>query len=84
MPLQAGPYEAVLTHGFLVDEKGRKMSKSLGNGIDPLEVINEMGADILRLWVSSADYRSDVAVSPGILKQATSPIERFVIPLDIC
>ncbi|NMA02345.1 MAG: isoleucine--tRNA ligase [Clostridia bacterium] len=71
------PYEAVLTHGFLVDEKGRKMSKSLGNGIDPLEVINEMGADILRLWVSSADYRSDVAVSPGILKQATESYRKI-------
>lgn len=63
------PYKAVLTHGFLVDEKGRKMSKSLGNGVDPLEVINQMGADILRLWVSSADYKTDVAVSPNILKQ---------------
>ncbi|MCR4441151.1 MAG: isoleucine--tRNA ligase [Peptococcaceae bacterium] len=65
------PYRAVLTHGFLVDEMGRKMSKSLGNGIDPLEVIEQMGADILRLWVSSADYRTDVAASPNILKQIT-------------
>ncbi|WP_243137496.1 isoleucine--tRNA ligase [Heliorestis convoluta] len=63
------PYRAVLTHGFLVDEQGRKMSKSLGNGVDPLDVIKEMGADILRLWVTSADYRSDVAVSPNILRQ---------------
>lgn len=63
------PYKAVLTHGFLVDEKGRKMSKSLGNGIDPLQVINDMGADILRLWVSSADYRNDVAASPRIMNQ---------------
>jgi len=63
------PYKAVLTHGFLVDEKGRKMSKSAGNGIDPLDVIKQMGADILRLWVSSADYRSDIAASPNILKQ---------------
>lgn len=63
------PYKAVLTHGFLVDEQGRKMSKSLGNGVDPLKVIEQMGADILRLWVSSADYRNDVAISPGILKQ---------------
>lgn len=65
------PYKQVLTHGFLVDEKGRKMSKSLGNGIDPLEVIDQMGSDILRLWVSSADYRSDIAVSKNILKQIT-------------
>lgn len=71
------PYKAVLTHGFLVDEKGRKMSKSLGNGIDPLEVIEKMGADILRLWVSSADYRSDVAVSPGILKQVTETYRKI-------
>ncbi|HHW44795.1 isoleucine--tRNA ligase [Desulfofundulus thermobenzoicus] len=63
------PYRAVLTHGFVVDEQGRKMSKSLGNVVDPLKVIQQMGADILRLWVSSADYRGDLAVSPGILKQ---------------
>ncbi|MBC9783295.1 isoleucine--tRNA ligase [Heliobacterium chlorum] len=63
------PYKAVLTHGFLVDEQGRKMSKSLGNGVDPLAVIKDMGADILRLWVASVDYRNDVAVSPNILRQ---------------
>jgi isoleucyl-tRNA synthetase len=71
------PYKAVLTHGFLVDEKGRKMSKSLGNGIDPLKVIEQMGADILRLWVSSADYRTDVAASPGILKQVTESYRKI-------
>ena len=63
------PYRQVLTHGFLVDEKGRKMSKSMGNGVDPLQVINDMGADIIRLWVSSADYKNDVAASPGIMTQ---------------
>ncbi|MEW6661629.1 MAG: isoleucine--tRNA ligase [Bacillota bacterium] len=63
------PYHAVLTHGYVVDEQGRKMSKSLGNGIDPMDVIKEMGADILRLWVASADYRRDVAASPNIMKQ---------------
>lgn len=63
------PYKAVLTHGFLVDEKGRKMSKSLGNGVDPLQVVKDMGADILRLWVSSADYKNDVAASPKIMTQ---------------
>lgn len=63
------PYKAVLTHGYVVDEKGRKMSKSLGNGVDPMEVIEEMGADILRLWVASADYKRDVAASPNIMKQ---------------
>jgi isoleucyl-tRNA synthetase len=71
------PYKAVLTHGFLVDELGRKMSKSLGNGVDPLEVIKQMGADILRLWVSSADYRNDVAISPGILKQITEAYRKI-------
>jgi len=71
------PYRAVLTHGFLVDENGRKMSKSLGNVVDPLKVIKQMGADILRLWVSSADYRSDLAVSPNILKQLTEAYRKI-------
>jgi isoleucyl-tRNA synthetase len=63
------PYRAVLTHGFVVDEQGRKMSKSLGNVVDPLKVIEQLGADILRLWVCSADYRGDLAASDNILKQ---------------
>ncbi|MGI5874218.1 MAG: isoleucine--tRNA ligase [Bacillota bacterium] len=63
------PYKAVLTHGFLVDEKGHKQSKSVGNTVDPLKVIDKMGADVLRLWVASADYRNDLACSDGILKQ---------------
>jgi len=71
------PYKTVLTHGFLVDEQGRKMSKSLGNGIDPLKVIEQMGADILRLWVSSADYRTDVAASPNIMKQMTEAYRKI-------
>lgn len=71
------PYRSVLTHGYVVDEKGRKMSKSLGNGIDPLDVIKQMGADILRLWVASADYRKDIAVSPGILKQMTEAYRKI-------
>ncbi len=71
------PYKSVLTHGFLVDEQGRKMSKSLGNGIDPLDVAEKMGADILRLWSSSADYRNDVAVSPNILKQVTESYRKI-------
>lgn len=71
------PYKAVLTHGFLVDEKGRKMSKSLGNTLDPLEIINKMGADVLRLWVSSADYRSDLAISNGILKQVSETYRKI-------
>ncbi len=71
------PYKSVLTHGFLVDEQGRKMSKSLGNGIDPQDIIKQMGADILRLWVSSADYRSDVAASPNIMKQMTEAYRKI-------
>ncbi|RJX17121.1 MAG: isoleucine--tRNA ligase [Ammonifex sp.] len=63
------PYRAVLTHGFLVDEQGRKMSKSLGNVVEPQKVIKQLGADILRLWVCSADYRGDLAASENILKQ---------------
>ncbi len=71
------PYRAVLTHGFVVDEQGRKQSKSLGNVVDPAKVIKQMGADILRLWVSSADYRSDLAASPAILKQLTEAYRKI-------
>jgi len=63
------PYRAVLTHGFVVDEQGYKMSKSLGNVIEPQQILQELGADILRLWVCSADYRNDLAVSANILRQ---------------
>ncbi len=63
------PYKQLLTHGFLVDEDGKKQSKSLGNTISPLNIIKDYGADVLRLWVSSADYRSDIANSMGIFKQ---------------
>lgn len=63
------PYRAVLTHGMIIDLEGRKMSKSLGNGISPQDIIKQYGADILRLWISSADYRNDVKVSNEILKQ---------------
>lgn len=74
------PYKSVLTHGFTIDEHGRKMSKSLGNlgnvG-DPLKVINELGADILRLWVSSADYRTDIAVSDAIIKQTAEAYRKI-------
>lgn len=63
------PYKAVLSHGFTLDGEGRKMSKSLGNTVDPLKVCNQLGADILRLWVSSTDYQSDQRLSDDILKQ---------------
>lgn len=62
------PYEQVVTHGFTIDEKGYKMSKSLGNVIDPHKIINTNGADILRLWVASVYYPDDVALSDEILK----------------
>lgn len=63
------PYKGVLSHGFVLDGEGRKMSKSLGNVVDPLKVMKQYGADILRLWVASVDYQSDVRLSDSILKQ---------------
>ena len=71
------PYNICLSHGFVVDEKGRKMSKSLGNTLDPLDIIKDKGADILRLWVSSADYHRDVAVSEKIMKQMTETYRKI-------
>jgi isoleucyl-tRNA synthetase len=65
------PYKAILSHGFALDGEGRKMSKSLGNTIDPNKVCDKLGADILRLWVSSVDYQSDVRISDNILSQIT-------------
>ncbi len=62
------PYEAVLTHGFVLDEQGRKMSKSLGNVVAPQDVAGKLGADILRLWVVSSDYTEDLRIGPEILK----------------
>ncbi|MDR1741561.1 MAG: isoleucine--tRNA ligase, partial [Synergistaceae bacterium] len=61
------PYREVLTHGFILDGEGHKMSKSLGNSVAPQEVVDEYGADILRLWVASTDYRNDVRISKGII-----------------
>ena len=65
------PYKEVLTHGYTVDEQGRKMSKSIGNVVAPQEIIKESGADVLRLWVLASDYKSDVSVSKNIIKQVT-------------
>jgi len=62
------PYDAVLTHGFVLDEKGQKMSKSLGNVTSPQEVMEKSGADILRLWVAASDYSDDLRIGPDILK----------------
>ncbi|MCZ6559619.1 MAG: isoleucine--tRNA ligase [Gammaproteobacteria bacterium] len=71
------PYKQVLTHGFTVDENGRKMSKSLGNTIAPQEVVNVMGADVLRLWVAATDYRGEISVSDEILKRAADSYRRI-------
>lgn len=71
------PYRAVLTHGFIVDEQGRKMSKSLANGVAPEKITNRDGADILRLWVASADYRNDVHISDRILKNLSEEYRRI-------
>ncbi|BDX05693.1 isoleucine--tRNA ligase [Planctobacterium marinum] len=71
------PYKEVLTHGFTVDEQGRKMSKSLGNTVSPQDVMNKLGADILRLWVASTDYRGEIAVSDQILKRAADSYRRI-------
>jgi isoleucyl-tRNA synthetase len=74
---QQAPYRAVLTHGFVVDADGRKMSKSLGNVIAPREVIDKYGAEILRLWVSATDYREDIRISENILKQLSDAYRRI-------
>ncbi|UPG87060.1 isoleucine--tRNA ligase [Luteibacter aegosomatis] len=70
------PYDHVLTHGFTVDAQGRKMSKSLGNGIEPQEIMKTLGADILRLWICSTDYRNEMALSDEILKRVTDTYRR--------
>nr|MCU0790626.1 isoleucine--tRNA ligase [Nitratireductor sp.] len=71
------PYDAVLTHGFVMDEEGRKMSKSLGNVVTPQDVIKQSGADILRLWVASADYSEDLRIGPEILKTAVDSYRKL-------
>ena len=71
------PYKQLLTHGFVVDQNGRKMSKSLGNVVAPQEVYNEFGADILRLWTASTDYSGELAISKEILKRVTESYRRI-------
>ncbi len=71
------PYKSVLTHGWVVDGQGRKMSKSLGNGILPQEVVEQYGADILRLWVASSDYHADIRISKDILKQLSESYRKI-------
>ncbi|MFA4905013.1 MAG: isoleucine--tRNA ligase [Candidatus Margulisiibacteriota bacterium] len=67
--MDRAPFDAVLTHGFTIDDHGKKMSKSLGNVVDPQAVVKKYGADVLRLWVASTDFRNDMAASDMILKQ---------------
>ncbi|MCF8500279.1 MAG: isoleucine--tRNA ligase [Rhodospirillum sp.] len=71
------PYDAVLTHGFLLDEKGDKLSKSKGNAESPQKVVSTAGADIMRLWVVSSDYTGDIRFGPEILKQTTDTYRRL-------
>jgi isoleucyl-tRNA synthetase len=71
------PYKSVLTHGMVIDLEGRKMSKSLGNGIAPGDIIKQYGADILRLWVASSDYTTDVRISNEILKQLSESYRKI-------
>ncbi|KNX42582.1 Isoleucine--tRNA ligase [Roseovarius tolerans] len=71
------PYRGVLTHGFTLDEKGNKMSKSLGNTVAPEEVVKQYGADILRLWVAQADYTADLRIGPEILKGVADSYRRL-------
>jgi len=74
---KAAPYRQCLTHGFTVDEHGRKMSKSLGNGIEPQEIMRTLGADILRLWIASADYSNEMSLSQEILKRNADAYRRL-------
>lgn len=71
------PFESVLTHGFVVDGDGRKMSKSLGNVIAPDDIIKNSGADILRLWVASSDYNEDIRISPQILQRLSEAYRKI-------
>ena len=75
--LEEAPYKAVLTHGWTVDGEGKAMHKSLGNAVAPEEVINKYGADILRLWVASSDYRVDVRASDAIFKQLSESYRKI-------
>jgi isoleucyl-tRNA synthetase len=74
---ERAPYRGVVTHGFTVDEHGRKMSKSLGNGIEPQEVVNSLGADVLRLWVAATDYANEMSLSQEILKRTSDAYRRL-------
>tara|TARA_R110000850_G_scaffold91742_4_gene194508 strand:- start:4718 stop:7531 length:2814 start_codon:yes stop_codon:yes gene_type:complete len=74
---ERAPYRAVLTHGFTVDEQGRKMSKSMGNVVAPQQVTKTLGADVLRLWVAASDYSGEIAVSDNLLKRIADAYRRI-------
>jgi isoleucyl-tRNA synthetase len=78
------PFDVVLTHGFTLDENGRKMSKSLGNTVAPQDVIKQSGADILRLWVCATDYADDQRIGPEILKTTSRPTASCATPSAGC
>ena len=71
------PYKTVLTHGFVVDGEGKKMSKSVGNVVDPQEIIDKYGAEILRLWVAAEDYTDDIRISEEILERLVEAYRRI-------
>ena len=71
------PYKAVLTHGFVLDEHGRKMSKSVGNVVDPMKIVGESGADIVRLWVAQADYFDDLKIGPKAIATASDTYRKL-------
>ncbi len=71
------PYKTIVTHGWVVDGEGKKMSKSIGNTIEPEEIVNQYGADILRLWVASSDYHADIRISKDILKQLSESYRKI-------
>ena len=78
------PYKAVLTHGFVVDGEGRKMSKSLGNAVDPQGMIKKYGAEVVRLWVAASDYRDDVRLSNHILESLSEGYRKIRNTLRYC
>ena len=76
------PFDSILSHGFVMDGKGMKMSKSLGNFISPEEILKKYGADILRLWVASSDYAEDIRIDHTILEQHAESLEKLETHLD--
>ena len=76
------PFKSILSHGFVVDGKGMKMSKSSGNVISPEDILKNYGADILRAWVASSDYSEDLRIDKTILSHHKSPIEKLEIHFD--